>query len=448
MVDKKITELDAIAAVVGADLLAVVDDPAGTAKTTKGTITQLAAFLDGLSETLTNKTINTASNTLTVVEADISDLQAYILDVSGSPLSELSDVTITGIAGNEILKWNGSAWINNTLAEAGISATGHSHTESDISDLQSYLLINPALGTPTSGTLTNCTGLPITGITSSTSAQLRTLLSDETGTGSAVFATSPTLVTPVLGTPASGALTNCTAVPAAQLSGIVPDANMPNLTGDVTTIEGAVATTIAAKAVDVAMLADGTDGELITWDASGVAATVAVGTSTHVLTSNGVGTAPTFQAAAGGGSGLIFAKIVKAADETVNNSDVMQDDDELLFTPTINKVYGFTLRLFVDSPAARDLKVAFTLPTGATGEFNPALIWRSDAQILTKDILTPVTVPTGSSATSYIIPITGRIIMSSTAGDANFQWAQANASAEDSKVLKGSFLVLWEEGTS
>ena len=53
--------------------------------------------------------------------------------------------------------------------------------------------------------------------------------------------------------------------------------------------------------VDVADLANGTDGELITWDAAGAPATVAVGTATHVLTSNGAGTAPTFQAAGGGG---------------------------------------------------------------------------------------------------------------------------------------------------
>ena len=36
---------------------------------------------------------------------------------------------------------------------------------------------------------------------STTSAELRGVLSDETGTGAAVFATSPTLVTPALGTP-------------------------------------------------------------------------------------------------------------------------------------------------------------------------------------------------------------------------------------------------------
>ena len=43
-----------------------------------------------------------------------------------------------------------------------------------------------------------------------TSAQLRGVLSDETGTGSAVFATSPTLVTPALGTPSALVLTNAT----------------------------------------------------------------------------------------------------------------------------------------------------------------------------------------------------------------------------------------------
>jgi hypothetical protein len=45
------------------------------------------------------------------------------------------------------------------------------------------------------------------------SANLRTAITDETGTGAAVFATSPTLVTPVLGTPSSGTLSSCTGLP-------------------------------------------------------------------------------------------------------------------------------------------------------------------------------------------------------------------------------------------
>jgi len=53
----------------------------------------------------------------------------------------------------------------------------------------------------------------------------------------------------------------------------------------------------AISNIDVADLANGTDGELITWSAAGVAATVGVGTTGYVLTSGGIGVAPTFQAA-------------------------------------------------------------------------------------------------------------------------------------------------------
>ena len=71
-----------------------------------------------------------------------------------------------------------------------------------------------------------------------------------------------------------------------------------DLTGPVTSTGNATA--IADKAIALAKLADGTAGNLITYDAAGVIAAVATGTAAQVLTSNGVGVAPTFQAAAGG----------------------------------------------------------------------------------------------------------------------------------------------------
>jgi hypothetical protein len=85
-------------------------------------------------------------------------------------------------------------------------------------------LVTPALGTPASGVLTNCTGLPAGSITglgagigtflaTPSSANLATAVTDETGSGGLVFANTPTLVTPVLGTPTSGTLTNCTGLP-------------------------------------------------------------------------------------------------------------------------------------------------------------------------------------------------------------------------------------------
>tara|TARA_R110000772_G_scaffold143235_1_gene252752 strand:- start:20898 stop:24236 length:3339 start_codon:yes stop_codon:yes gene_type:complete len=40
-----------------------------------------------------------------------------------STLADLTDVTITSIASGELLKWNGSAWINNTIVEAGLGSS-------------------------------------------------------------------------------------------------------------------------------------------------------------------------------------------------------------------------------------------------------------------------------------------------------------------------------------
>ena len=103
-------------------------------------------------------------------------------------------------------------------------------------------LTTPILGTPQSGTLTSCTGLPVsTGISglaanvatflaTPSSSNLAAALTDETGTGANVFATSPTLVTPILGSASatnlnvSGVTTSATfntGVIGSQTSGIL-----------------------------------------------------------------------------------------------------------------------------------------------------------------------------------------------------------------------------------
>lgn len=68
---------------------------------------------------------------------------------------------------------------------------------------------------------------PLSQFAATTSAQLAGVISDETGTGSLVLASSPTLVTPALGTPSALVLTNATGLVLTNShTGVLPPANM------------------------------------------------------------------------------------------------------------------------------------------------------------------------------------------------------------------------------
>jgi hypothetical protein len=138
-----------------------------------------------------------AGTVTTVSVVSANGLAGSVANASSTPAITLS-TSVTGV-----LKGNGTAI---SAASAGTD----------------YVAPGGALGTPSSGTLTNATGLPVsTGISglgsgiatflaTPSSNNLASAVTDETGSGALVFATSPTLVTPVLGTPTSGTLSNCT----------------------------------------------------------------------------------------------------------------------------------------------------------------------------------------------------------------------------------------------
>lgn len=113
------------------------------------------------------------------------------------------------------------------------------------------------VGRNTTDTLTNKTIDLASNTLQATSAELAAAVTDETGTGSLVFSNSPTFVTPALGTPASGVVTNLTGTASININGTV-GATTAN-TGAFTTLTASADS--AFTSTGAVQLSSGTTGQ-------------------------------------------------------------------------------------------------------------------------------------------------------------------------------------------
>lgn len=131
--------------------------------------------------------------------------------------------------------------------------------------------------------------------------------------------------------------------------------------------------------------------------------------------------------------------IKKSADETVNNTIVLQNDDQLTFAIWANETWIWEILVDYTSPVAQDIRFALTAPAGATCVYSAMDFDEGTAGVANTPCATAI-VMTTDSATDESALISFSVVNGGTAGSITLQWAQGVAAAVNTTVHNGSYL--------
>jgi len=236
---------------------------------TTGTLATLAG-----TETFTNKTLT--SPTLTTPSLGVATA------------TSINGLTITSSTGTLTVTNAKTLSVSNTLTFTGTDSSSVAFGAGG-----TVLYSGGALGTPSSGTLTNATGLPIsTGVSglgtgvatflgTPSSANLLSAITDETGTGVLVFGTAPTISLPVINNIKTGYTTTATAAGSTTLTVNSNYCNVFTGTTTQTIVLPVTSTLTAGMAYEIENNSTGN----LTVNSSGgnLVATVLPGTTAHIM---------------------------------------------------------------------------------------------------------------------------------------------------------------------
>jgi hypothetical protein len=131
--------------------------------------------------------------------------------------------------------------------------------------------------------------------------------------------------------------------------------------------------------------------------------------------------------------------VVKTADEIVNNSDVVQNDDHLFFNVAPNSVYQVDINLIIVSTAVADFRVGLIYPVLTTAQWHFIGYW--SAPQLTG--LNQTAITSGACLGGIYDLKTLRCIVQTgaNAGSFGIRWAQQAVEVSDTTVKIGSNIV-------